>query len=980
MKRLLAFLALLALGIVALRLAIGDENAIAGRGDRPRTPSTPPGSGITVQQGNLNAEVTQRGDFLLSRWREVQETATRTRRELVYELRAADSQPLGSGRQQLDGLEMRLFDDGQRVGTLTAKQAFVTVRADANGVPSLDEGKDIDLRDAVFATTPSSKLQSMRLELATALIKVEEDEILLTAPIEVPVFAVLDGTPQVTLRGFGTQARLPRNDDSALRRADVEILRQPTLSTAGLELRAAGRLRFVQDIDTGAGLVTLDERVECDFTSGELAPTGARGAGAIKVRGDQFFGWLQRRDDQAKDATGGDDQERAADWRQLLLVGAPATVELPWGKLSTPRVTALPGVLGDPFSITAHGGAARLEQTALRDGARFQELLTGTSERPIHYVLPREQGGALHRSFGFPRWAMRPLEDLQVVVLEGAAELTGETLQCRARDGLRILRRDGSDAGTLVGLGPAHVTKRATKPDQADFAADVSDGFTLAATTTGERLQLGPPAPADPDAKGRWRDHTFAVRYGDATMRGRGVGEFSSSGKQSRLSFLSPDAGMVAKMPGQGLDLARLRSLEATFDDREPLALDIAGWPIDMHWTRGGDSLAAKAPRVLQTGPHSLRLLPADASRPGLWSGLPAAAAQPSVRRGTAAHDRHGAQQLEVRGPHIDVHHAGGRDLIVDAVAVDDELPHVYAQIDQAGGGEPTTIACAAERLRVLPFVLTPLARGWLVGGDDDPLARIATFGVAQPWLSVEDVREFALDDPRHGHVEGNARRLYVSHGGRAALFVGDATDGTPARVTRTAKGRAITLLGSRVRLFDDDKVRLQALGTFVEGGEFTPPSMTLRESEGRGLLSHMRAVCRGDIEVVPEAVLFGGRVLAHGLRRDGEIDPSGLRIDARELSLLRDADATSERDGDVVRAIGRDVTFAWSHVRAVCAQMDLDVIARRLVATDDDEAVVTLPGGREVRAPRVELDYERMALRTSSTRVVQRAGGEGRK
>src|SRR6185295_5533391 len=102
-----------------------------------------------------------------------------------------------------------------------------TLRQDATGKASLDEGKDIDLRDAVLVGAPGSRLAGLRLELATARVRIESDEVQLTTPREEQVLVRLDGERQLTLRGRGAQALLPRNRDGALRRADVEILQDP---------------------------------------------------------------------------------------------------------------------------------------------------------------------------------------------------------------------------------------------------------------------------------------------------------------------------------------------------------------------------------------------------------------------------------------------------------------------------------------------------------------------------------------------------------------------------------------------------------------------------------------------------------------------------------------------------------------------------------------------------------------------------------
>ena len=991
MKRLLLFLLLLAAGGFALHFAVGDEDVVSVKASESGQPAAnqpeDPGAGVPVQQGRMSATVTSKGALEINPTRTLPAVDGRARKEQLFSLKYEDSKPIGAGRQQLDRVQLRLFDKGAHVATLTARQAFVALRPDANGQMALDEGKDIDLRDAVLTTEPGSRLAGLRLELANAHIKIEDDEILLTSPREEPVLVVFEGERRLTLRGLGVQALLPRSREGTLRRADLEILAQPVLETDGIVVRSQGRLHYVEDIDSGAGTVTLDDHVELDLARAELTLPGVRKVGGslgkdgARVRGDQFVGWLQRHRERTEDGR----ERQSVGWRQLVLTGAPALVELSTGRLTTPKLTALPGLFGDPVSVTAHGGASRLEQTGLlprqeeKQKARQQEkppdLVVGTSQRRIHFVMPREQVGALYRSFGMPRWAMRPLEQLQVGVVEGAANLQSGSRSLEAADGLRIYRSEGSETGIVRGLGAVRVEQRATKADEQDLVAVGNDGFTLTSDSKRDVLLLGPLAPADLDAPGAWRDHTFDVRHGNATMKGRGVCAIERTGETTHVDFVSPDGRMVAAFPDEGLQLQRVRRLQADLVEKRPRSLDIAGWPTDITFVRGNDRVQATAPRLLQVGPRSLRLLPADPATPTTWSGLADVDRLPVVRRTTAARGDLGPQQIEVRGPCIDLHHAGGHAVLVDAVVGGDELPHVYARLDAPDGGDGTTIACAAERLRVLPFLLGPDVQSWLTGGDRGALSQVLFQRLGRPWLLVDEVREFELDDARHGHVEGRGKRLLVSQGGRAALFIGDQATATPALVTRTQDGRAITLGGARVRVFDDGDVRLQALDTFADDSTSLLPTMTLREAQRTGLLANMQATCRGDIEVLPDAVQFGGPVVARGLQPDGTPDPKGLGIDARELRMVRD-----RKSGDIVSMLGKGVVVDWTRVHATCAQVELDVKQSRLLATDPDDAVVTLPGGRVIRSPRVEVNYDTLTWRMTSGRVEQGVAAEGRR
>jgi hypothetical protein len=992
-KRLLVFVVLLALGFVALRFAIGDEQALslAGSGDAQRPPPVPPPT-LEVDQGRHRAGVAVVGHFTHTFWRRVELPGGVVRHEPMLQLQAADSRPLASGVQQLDGVDAQLFDRGAPAATLRASQAFVTLQADANGKPSLDETKDVDLRDIVLESLPGSRLAGLRLELARAKVVITDSELLLTTPPDEPVLVVLDGERRVQLRGKGVQARLPNGSDGALRRADVEILREPVLAATGVEVRARGRLRYVEDVDAGTGQITLDDRVELDLTGDAVAlPRRAQSGGAsggtdrTTVRGDQFVGWLSRarRAEPGARDTGGERERRDGRdeplvWRQLLLTGSPAVVEAAGNRVRTPRLTIVPGLTGEPAFVSAHGGESTLEQTTVDpDGKR--EPITATTRRRM--LLWRASGGvgALHRSLGFPRWTLGPIEQTSAIVVDGEARFATASRTIVAANGARIVQRDGVDAAVVRGLGATRVERAPRSRGRRGLVATGTDGFLWTPSPTGDVLQLGPAVPADLDAPGAWRSHEFDVRSGDARVQGRGVATIEQDGTDDgRVVFVSPDGTLDANVPEHGLLLQRVRKLTARLRDDQPEALDVAGWPVAVTLRRGTDEVQAEAPRLLQTGPRSLRLLPQHEDGTSLWSGLPLGRRLPVLRqRSVAAVVAAGtAQQVEVRGPAIDVHHAGGRDVAVDARAVGDELPHLYARI-ATDGGEPTTVACRAGRLRVLPFLLTREVRALHTAGRGGALSALAFRALGEGWLLLDDVREFELDDAEKGHVAGRATRLTVSRGARAAVFVGDADTLTPAEVVHARGDRTTTLHGARVVLADagDSDVRIDAFGTWPERSPFVPPSLTLRTAGRTGLFSHMQASCRGTITVLPESVDFRGPVTVLGLRPDGSLDPRGLHVEAPQLQLVRE-----QPSGDVVRIVGRDVVADWQQLHARAQSMTIDHATNRLVASDPGGALVRFANGTTFRSPRVVVDLATWAVRVSDATMVPAPPAEARK
>ncbi|MGC6487796.1 MAG: hypothetical protein ACON4Z_09145 [Planctomycetota bacterium] len=989
MKRVVAFLALLAVGLVALKLAIGDDVAVRAETDqararkRDRAQDAPPG--VRVDNGKIQTTVSQSGKLVYPRRREVDVGGGAIRKETVYVLRAEDSRPIGDGLQQLTDVRLELFDDNRHAATVRASRAFLELGRDKNGQPRLEEQKEVDLRDAVVTGEPGGRLEGMRLKLGDAKVNVGEDEIQLTTAANQPVSLRLEGDRPATLTGRGARTRLPRSKDSNLRQLSVTILTDPLLEAADLKVRAAGRLNYVEDLGTGVARVTLDEDVELDLERGAIALPGARaedaGAGPSRARGNQFLGWLLRSQDQPVAGVEVGANRGRLIWQRLRLVGAPATIDLPGVHVSTPKVTVRPGPLGDPYVVTAHGGASRVEQATLGSARSDSATLVGRSPRRIHLVRPGDSVGALHRAVGFPRWTTRSFEAQQVVVFTGRAELVGGARTLRASDGIVVSRRSDTQSGVVRGEGEIELVQAgapatAARSARPALVATGSDGLVLTVTDTAERARLGP---ARSDADPRWRAHRYELRHGDVRVEGRGACDVVRAGDRTDLDLRAPFDEIAARFARQETELRSVRTLAATLVGDQLAAMDVAGLPVQATFARAGERLVARAPRILQTGPRSLRLLPNAVDAPP-WNELPEVERTPRLKRtwsapGAAA----SSYQVEVRGPRVDLHHAGGRAALVDARGDREQPAQIYAVVPQTGSAEPATVRSTADRLRVLPFVVTPEAAGAHFGGGG-AMSGLATRGLSRPWLLVDDVHAFELDDELQGHVEGDAHRLLISQGNAAALFVGDPDELSPAVVRRTHEGRDVELRGARVRVRNEGQIQLSALGAFDGRSARISPAMTLHESGDRGLLSHMSATCRGDIHVDPDAVRFTGPVEAAGLTPAGAFDPDGLRIDARSLVMNRQL-----QSGLIARVEGQDVHVDWTQLRAQAAKVALDLLRETCVASDPAAAVVTTPDGRELRARDISVNYQTWEVSTGPSSaqrtapIVDAAAPEGR-
>lgn len=968
MKRLLAFLLLLSIGTLVLMFAVGEDpaaraNSQTGAAEEQPQPAIPR---VDLGTGRVSASVAQTGPLRnINEMREVQLGNGRVRLERVYVLNTADSQPIGQGLQQLDGVTVELYEHDQHTATIEARQAFVELQRDANGVPSFKGSKTFDLRDAVFHTLAASRVAGLRFELGNVKATVEQDAVILRSPDDQPVLVTLDGDRRGTLRGIGLQARLPRNQANGLHRIDVELLRQPDLVAEGLHVRADGRLHYVEDTTTGAAMITIDDDVQLDMQNGQLAVPGLSRARRDRTaadetataRGDQFTAWLVRLRTPRPDG----DEHQEMVWQRALLIGAPARIEVPGGAATTPRLCVLPGLSGEPMQITALGGESRLEVSDLGPLAKSEAPVVATARRRTHLVRPGEYVGSVHRAYGFPSWSLRGLDQLQLVICEGQATLDNGQRRIEAADGVRVLRRDGAETGIVEGLGAVRCVVRPRRQGQPELVATGDDGFLLIATPTSERLRIGP----DAAAAARVLRHHFVVDYGQAHLDGHGSCQLTSAADHHTLSVHSPGADVRALVPEHGLELTRVLRLDAEFDaaTEQLLALTVDGLPLQVVWRRRGEQLTATAPRLTRIAPRSLRLLPVPADDAAAFRGLDDAERRPMLRRETPAGER-----AELRGPRLDLHQIGGRDVLLDAEAVGDDYPRVTAVLPQRGGGAPTTIDCLAQRLRLLPFVVTRQAMQAHLGGAPGLTDDIVTSALSRPWLLVDDVLDFRLDDPHHGHSEGHAHRLLVSQGGQAALFVGD-PDGAPAFVRQVQKGREVITEGARVRVFRDEVVRLQTLSTYDDRSLTVLPTVTLHEVAADGLLSHMRATCRGDIEVWPEAVTFGGPVLARGIRPDGSDDPDGITIDAERLHLVRHAET-----GRILSAEARNVHVDWSRLTARGERLELDERSKSCVIHGEPDAEVELPNGAFYRAPRLEVWYQTMAIRSFRGHGGQRA------
>jgi hypothetical protein len=984
-KRLFAFLLLVVVGALVLRFTIGDELMLPTQPTeaKERQPQGRSGAGVDLKQGHVGATWQMRGAFRYSSYRPIALPGGGQRNEQVYLLEAEDSQPVREGVQQLDRVTVTLFDRGKPAATVRSRQAFVELGRDLGDKPSVREDKEIDLRDAVFTTLPDSRMPGLRLELGNARVLVTDDVVQLrTADETDPVLLVLDGKNRGTLRGKGLQARFPRARSSSMQRADVDVLHEPEFDTEGLSVRAKGRLHYAEDTATGAAELVVDDDVQVglELKSGLRLPGRGLGQGKptanpaqpteVRIRGDQLVASLRRGKQRAPNGELRED----LGWTALRLRGSPARIDGAGLDVNSPNIEVLRGGEEEPFVVTASGGPSRIEYTPPPEGqAKGDTPIVGTSPRRIHLLRPGVPATAAYQAFGFPQWTLRGL-DQPVIALEGAAEIGSNGSSTRASQGLRLLvPHPSSSAVVAQGFGEVHIDQKGRKANEPDLIANGSDGFLLLARDGRETLDLGPRLPADtavPDHP--WRTHRYDLRRGNASMHGVGACRVERDGLHTVLTLRAPGSEIEGQLDDRTGRLSAVRSLRAELEDERPIAVLLTGLPAMATFVRDGEVTTAEAPVLEQTGPGSLCLLPPKAELDAtLWHGLAEGQTLPRLTRHTPAARNRGAADLAATAPRIDLHHVGGNDVLVDVQGLPNVPAHATGTIGLPDRPAPTALELDAARFRLLPYGILPAAVQAHTASAG-LAAEAPFFALQSPWLLAERVSKLVVDDAEQGHVEGAGHRLVLNHGAEAGLFLGDAESMEPATVTRLADGRSVTATGARVRVFRESTVRLQALRTFPGRSVFLLPTVVLHQPEADNALAHVRAICRGDIDVLPAVVDFQGPVVVDGICADGSTNPDGLHLQANRLQMDR-----HPKTGEILKVRGQDVQLDWTRLRGETADLELDLRWKRILARDPGRAHFTTPDGRSFDAERILIHYETMAIEATNVTLEQRRSSE---
>ncbi len=983
-RRVLAFVLLLALGFVVLKYAIGDDDMMqerpvaAGGTTTPADPQQPiqpapqqptgPQPGSTVRmQGPHGVGVQVHGELRLQPTREVRRPDGGIDVLPMYALECADSGPAGEGLQRLQKVRVKLFDGRTHAADLTADEAIVALGRDERGQVSVRQDKDVFLQQAELRSVADSGLPPFTATLPQARLRVLDHELqLLTPNDDDMVSLVIGGERPATLIGKGLQARLPRSEKEQLQRLDLTVLHDPVFTTGQVTVRARGRLGLVHDLADGTGLLTVDDAVELELSGARLRLSGGDGeagraaaGGPVLVRGDRLVAWLLHEREAGGAAQGGRTR-----WTRLDLDGAPARASGSDAELQAPRLSVLPDAFGEPVLITGWGGAGALTQTDGKGETRF------TATRRIHLLRPGIAAANAARSLGFPLWSLGQVRRFETAVLEGGstAALPDGTV-VGAADGLRVDLPDGGD-GVLVARGRGAVTiERPTTARGGIVQPPVriagNDGLRIERQGGSETLVLGPAGLAD--ASG----HRYHIEHGELHLRGQGTCRFARAADGRITATLRAGGPHIEADQGQGggsvRGAERLDLVAQETDGQVTLLESSAGGPaLTGELRRGAESLTATAARVTRPDPRT-------------WD-LRGGAGAPARLERLAGGPTRGPASLAA--PFVRIHELGPRCAVLDARAEDGARAQLEATDERRGD----QVKLTADRVRALPFAVPRQVLDAHLGGLGSSLGWLPGLDLGQPWLLAEGAVDADLTrtapaaEPKGPagpeHVRGNGELLLLATASGSGLLRGDPR-GAVARLVRTeASGRWLQADSPQV-LFDRTAGSRLRLLTAYPGEELRhEPVLLLRDPKRRGsdALADLQGRCAGEIEVLPDRVLFDGPVAAQALTAEGTPDPAGMRVTAEQLSMVRRPET-----GEVILIQGRrGVRLDWSRIQARATELTLDLRRSQCTVADPAGAEIWLPNGLTAITQKAVANYQNMSLNTWHSRVSQTGQGNG--
>jgi hypothetical protein len=587
-RRLLALLLLLALGFGLLRWLGGEPNAaVTLTGDRePRTEPGPrrgPGIAIPLERepGQPEGERPvlrlrlEGGRIVLPRNREVVLDGGRRMQLPIYRLEADDSAQLADERLRLIGVRIEFFETAGTAaaprsipaGELRAAEAIVTVASDEQGRPSIEEDRDIDLRDVVLTTGEQARLARSKLVVGQALVRSQEGGLLVrTADPAEPFTLTRDGERRLELTGEGLDARFPhsRSLDRIGDQTVIQVGRRPDLRLGDARVQALGAMTLCENATSGGIRLHAEQQVQVTLQLQQRPAT---------ITGERLDARVARLE---RDGIGG------GEWLGATITGAPVRLAAPELTLHCAQLDVTPAPGGRPYVVTATG-APELTAFAGDRPARF------AAERRLHLL---RYGERWLQPYGLP--AIGTAFD-ELVLLEGAARIEAEDLHARASDGMTLARgRPASSPISLAGRGRVRI-------EAAGGAFDGNDGFLLTRDAAETRVRLGPEQAA--------RSHAFTLAQGGQRIDGSGGCRITHrEDGDVRLELDSPAEDLIVQLAEQRGELRRLARLDAALQHGALQRLSATGADCGFVFPTDGGPVAGSAVRITSRDPRVIEL------------------------------------------------------------------------------------------------------------------------------------------------------------------------------------------------------------------------------------------------------------------------------------------------------------------------------------------------------------------------------------
>jgi hypothetical protein len=967
-KKIVWFLALLALGVLALRLAIGDDPLVAHQTPDIPPPSSPrPTGGIPIGQAQMGAAWQTSGPFHYTWSRSLLAADGSRRNEPVYQIDTEDSRPVGDGLQQLDRITMTLFRSGQASGVVHADQAFVAVGRDANGKLSLQEDKEVDLRGMILEGAPGTHTEGLRVAVARArlLLSITALE-LQTQDLEEPIQVDLTGNRHTSLRGKGLRALIPRerNDPKAV--ASIEILSDPVLETGGMVAYAKGNLVYREALADGSFTVLLENAVRLhiplrqqnsSFGFGFSAPDQLADFSPqyADIHSERLTVYGRRIPD-----TGRPDGPSALDISMIRIVGTPSKLEMQGLEAHGKSFDVIVHPQGELASIIAWGGPCRVAVTR-PDGMLYTAASPERLEMHRHGV---EAAEAL-RSHGLPLWTLQQIRNQDAFHLQGESEIASNNQKITATRALRILNGDSKgNTITMDGWGQITVSTHSKNSSDSTIQAAGSYGCRLTKRFDSEELRLGPALPSSfLDTEHPCWSHQYSVRSESVNLIGNGSCHLLRRGVNTEITLLSRDGGIKATGIGLQTEFQQVKSLWVQLQGDIISQIQAAGTPCKAAFKTAHGQIVALMPIFHRMGPAAYQAIAVEhmaealhLTPEGLFHGCPEQDRTPSIT--TFKYDpNRGSEELLTRAPRIDLHLGYGQTIIVNALAIGEQLVESSGSTMVKPELKPTWLSLKSRRLLYLPYLVPEnVTHGH--SGKALPVSIVESTIPSRDWIIADEIQQFAIQDPSRGRLTGNGHRLMLRPTDGSMILIGDPKNDKPTSISRDYEGRLMTATGAFIRAWRDPDLRVHVGNTYPGTKISNKPYVVLRQPDYTNALSHLGLLCESDVELLPTEVIFHGPVNAWSLQPNGQPDPQGLSIRSRLMHMLR-----HPASQEILRVKATQVDMTWQQLRAQSREVELDLRWHLLIARDPSCATVQMPDGHKLTAEYISVNYETFAV-----------------